>query len=112
MSGTSKSLGKPLTRRDHPHIGAAAHCLASAVGAARVRALVSGLQVVDQQGPIWGLVDAMPVGPHRQPIPGGERTLGEPARAQEGTKGGGNRCGQMTLTSRNRWVRVPKRTFS
>lgn len=96
LSGQACPWRRPLTRRDHLHLGAAAHGLASAVGAACVGALVSGLQLVDQQCAIRGLVDTVPVSPHRQPIPGGEKTLGELARAQE-TKGGGNHCGQMTL---------------
>ena len=63
-----------LTWRDHLHLRAAADCLASAVGAARVGALVPGPQVVDQQCAIWGLADAVAISPYRQPVPGRERT--------------------------------------
>lgn len=63
-----------LTWRGHLHLSAAADRLASAVGAARVGALVPGLQVVDQQRAIWGLVDTVAIGLYWQPIPRGERT--------------------------------------
>ena len=76
---TSRCLGWAfLTRRDHLHLGAAADGLASTVGAARVGALVPGPQVVDQQRAIRGLVHTVAVGLQRQPVPGGERMLGEP----------------------------------
>lgn len=122
-----------LTWQAHLHLSAAADCLAATVGAARVGALVPGLQVVDQQSAIWGLVDTVAIGPYREPIPGGERT-----RAVQGfwSSGPGTlRCctqsprgkrhreevikdrsrascslfvdKQLTLTSR-RWDRVPK----
>lgn len=68
-------------RRDHLHLGTAADCLASTVGTARVGALIPGPQVVDQQCAIGGLVDTVAISPYRQPIPGGERMLGELSRA-------------------------------
>lgn len=71
---TSECLRKAfLTWRDHLQLSAAADCLASTVGAARVGALIPGLQVVDQQRAIWGLVDTVAIGLYWQPIPGGER---------------------------------------
>lgn len=104
----------PLTRRDHLHLSAAADSLASTVGTTCVGTLVSGPQVMDQQCAIWGLVNTMPISPHWQPVPGGERMLEEPSKAsdlqrprrpkEEVTTVGK----QMTLTSKI-WVRMPKK---
>lgn len=89
LQHTASSQGQAeafLTRRDHLHLGAAADSLVSTVGAACVGARVPGLQVVDEQCAIWGLVDTVAIGPHRQPVPRGERTLGScagPPKARE-----------------------------
>lgn len=75
-SGPPEAAGEQAafpTWRDHLHLGAAAHCLAATVGAARVGALVPSPQVVDQQSAIWRLVDTVAIGLYRQPVPGGER---------------------------------------
>lgn len=74
--------------RDHLHLSAAADCLASTVGTARVGTLILGLQVVDQQRAIWGLVDTVAIGLYWQPIPGGERTQ----RAVQGLWSSGSRA--------------------